>query len=223
MACDRLRDFWHNEDGATFLEFTIAGLFLFVFIFGAVEFSYIFYQWNLATKATQLGARLAAVSDPVASNINAITGLSNSIVPGAQMPAFNCTCTSASCTGTVPSGAPACVLGTAGTAALNAIVYGRSGATATSCTDGGPNMGMCDVFGPRLTPNNVRISYSNSGGATGMGYAGRPTGPVATITVELINMNYTYILLNGLFGLNTVTMPSFKTTITSEDLRKSAP
>jgi hypothetical protein len=205
-----------------FLEFTVAGLFFLIFVFGAVEFSNIYYQWNLATKATQLGARLAAVSDPVASNLNGITGLSNSVLPGDPMPAFDFECTATSVSaGTCSNG------GTFSPAAMNTIVFGR-GDTNRRCTSdvaADPqfvprNMGMCDVFN-RIGVTNVRVRYTNTAGGTSQGYAGRPGGPVATITVELTGMTYTYIMLNGLFGLSSVNLPSFKTTITSEDLRKS--
>ena len=54
-----------DEHGATTIEFTLVALMFFMLTFGMVEFSYMFWQYNSASKAAQVGARLAAVSDPV--------------------------------------------------------------------------------------------------------------------------------------------------------------
>src|SRR5439155_14092757 len=121
MACDRLNSLWRDEGGAVILEFTVTMLVFMTVLFGTIEFGYAFYQWNVATKAVQLGARLAAVSNPVASNLLTLTGLEDGTLPGAAMPNFNCVCSgaTAACTGSVPSGATAC---TYNAAAMNALV-----------------------------------------------------------------------------------------------------
>ena len=36
-----------------------------------MDFLFLFYQWNVAAKAVEIGARIAAVSDPVATNLDA--------------------------------------------------------------------------------------------------------------------------------------------------------
>ena len=38
---------------------------IFLFLLGAIDFLFAFYQWNAAAKAVQVGARIAAVSTPV--------------------------------------------------------------------------------------------------------------------------------------------------------------
>ena len=59
---------------------------MFIFVLGSVDFLMAMYQWNAAAKAVQIGARIAAVSDPVASDVNAITGLEGGAIPGTVPP-----------------------------------------------------------------------------------------------------------------------------------------
>lgn len=229
MASGRLRKLLRDESGGVMVEVTVAILLFFVLLGGVVDGSMLFYQWNAATKAVQQGARLAAVSDPVATNLNTMTGLTGANLPGDPMPAFNCVCdgagpSSGSCTGSVPSGAAACSYNSA---AMNRLLYGRNG---TSCTDLGLDaspaktqyIGMCDYF-PLLAPNNVRVRYQY----TGLGYAGRPGtpsapgAPVPTITVSVRNLTFNYVFLQPLLGKLPVNLPGFETTVTGEDLRQS--
>jgi Flp pilus assembly protein TadG len=215
LAATERISFWDDESGATYLEFTVGMMTFFVILFGIIEFAFIFYQWNAATKAVQFGARLAAVSDPVSGGLRSITGVGGSVKPGDPMPAFDISCSgaTASCTGT---GA-----GTYSVDAMNAIVYGRladaSGTAKTACatvsvTNSLQN-GMCDFFSS-INPANVVIRYNN----TGLGYAGRPGGPVPTITVSLTGLSYNFIFLNSLFGFIGAPVPSLETTVTGEDL-----
>ena len=204
--------FQGDESGAAILEMTATiGVFLLI-LGGIVDFSYLYYQWNAATKATQHGARLAAVSNPVASGLMALTGVSGGVLPGDPMPAFDCTCngSTASCTGTMPSGACGYDL-----AAMNTIVFGRSkSACATPTSD--RDVGMCNFFS-RIARSNVVVQYQY----TGLGYAGRPGGPVPTITVRLQNLTYSFVFLQSLLGKTPINLPGLNTTITGEDLKKS--
>jgi hypothetical protein len=52
---------------------------------------------------------------------------------------------------------------------------------------------------------------------TGLGYAGRPGGPVPTITVSLKDMRFHFIFLGFMFGEG-MAMPAMVTTITAEAL-----
>jgi Flp pilus assembly protein TadG len=201
--------------GGILVEAAVMIPILFVFVLGSIDFLFAFYQWNSATKAAQLGARLAAVSDPVDAGLNGLSTavLSSSVQPGDPMPAnaFAITCngSSGNCSGT---GA-----GTYSALAMNKIVFGRSstGAT-TSCPTitTGYNRGMCHMFS-RVMPANVNVTYEQ----TGLGYAGRPGGPLPTITVQLQGLPFQFFFLGG-FNLQ---IPSMTTTITGEDLSFSAP
>src|SRR6266550_6433175 len=89
--------FTRDSEGGVLVEATIMITMMFVFVFGAVDFLFAFYQWNAATKAVQLGARLAAVSSPVADGLSNLSTavLGGSVQPGDPMPAnaFTVTCT----------------------------------------------------------------------------------------------------------------------------------
>jgi hypothetical protein len=54
---------------------------------------------------------------------------------------------------------------------------------------------------------------------TGLGFAGRPGGPVPTITVALQKMTFEFFFLDAL-GVK-IAMPAMTTTITAEDLCSS--
>jgi len=212
MAVRRL---WRDQSGGAFVEVAVLIPILFVFLLGSVDFLYAFYQWTAATKAMEVGARLAAVSDPVASGLNTIPTqvLSSSVLLGDAMPDFQvtcaslaCTCTRGTCTG----------MGSYSATAMNTIVFGRGSA---SCVDATSyyTAGMCDIF-PRITAANVRIVYDQ----TGLGYAGRSSGPVPTIAVSLQNMTFQFFFLNGLRGFANLAMPPFTATVTGEVI-SSAP
>src|SRR5215831_19129873 len=86
--------FIRDDNGGVLVEATIMITIVFVFVLGAIDFLFAFYQWNAATKAVQVGARIAAVSDPVVSGLNALSAgvVSASLRPGSAMPSFTVTC-----------------------------------------------------------------------------------------------------------------------------------
>src|SRR5215217_334657 len=98
-----IRRLWVDEAGGALVEATVLIPILFVFLLGSVDFLYAFYQWTAATKAMQLGARLAAVSDPVATGLTGTTNIAKSAVNGTTvftgdpMPDFQVTCASGAC------------------------------------------------------------------------------------------------------------------------------
>ena len=213
---------WKDENGAAMLEFTAAAFTFFIILFGTIDFAQVYFKWNLATKATQLGARLAAVSDPVAGALPGLTGVGGAVLPGDPMPAFDYSCTTTSATGATGL----CTnTGNYNSAAMQTIFYGRG--NGTTCNGTGLNIGMCNILGgmsdqngSALTPKNVSVRYQY----TGLGYAGRPgaiggtAGPVPTITVSLTGVAHNFTLVGGLAGIASVTLPGFATTVTGEDL-----
>jgi Flp pilus assembly protein TadG len=210
-----------DQDGGPLVEATIMIPFLFTFLMGSVDFLYAFGQWSQASKAVEVGARIAAVSDPVADGLSganniAVQAVSSTVLLGSAMPDFQvtcdgsagtCTCTRGTCTG----------MGNYSATAMNLIVYGRQ-STGTTC--GNPTSyyaaGMCN-FAP-ITAANVTVVYSQ----TGLGYAGRVAGPVPTITVSLQNVPFQFFFLSGLMGIANVNMPALTTTITGEALSSAA-
>ena len=199
--------FANDDGGASMVEFSITVFLLLILMFGVIEFSFLFYQWNSATKAGQHGGRFASVSDPVSSDIVDIDGLGGTVVPGDPMPYFTRVCNGAS--QTCSDG------GTYDSAAMDTLVYGRG---ETICGTVGPDgvPGMCEIY-PRVRPQNVIITYEN----TGLGFAGRPSGPVPTITIELTGLNYGFVFLNALLNFTPIALPPMRTTATGEDLSTS--
>ena len=199
-----LHSLGREQGGAAAVEFALVGGLLIAVLFAAVEFGHAFWQWNAATKAVQLGARLAAVSSPVSSDLKTLSGLSASVLPGDPMPYFERVCSGAT---------RQCSNGSYDAAAMNAIVYGP-GNTACSATE---QRAMCRIFG-RIKPENVVVEYVH----TGLGFAGRPGGPVPTVTVRLTGLNFDFVVLGGLLGLGPMQMPGLATTVTGEDLSSQA-
>lgn len=215
-----VRRFRRNESGAALVEFSLVMTFFLLLIFGIVEFSMLFFQWNSATKALQQGARLASVSNPVATNLRDMTGLVGGRIPGAEMPGFRIICRggeiTCNCTGDPCAGATYVLDATA----LQRIVRGRNLVCGrpTPETPAEEIPGMCDIF-DRITEANVIVTYEQ----TGLGFAGRPGGPVPTITIELRNLTFGFIFLQGLMRLAPRAIPAMKTTATGEDMNSAAP
>jgi Flp pilus assembly pilin Flp len=209
--------FLRDQQGAVMVEVTIMLSITLVLVLGAVDFLLLFYQWNAAAKAVQIGARLAAVSDPVAAGLNGLsrTVVNFSVPPGAVMPNFVATCDGSTRTCTC-KGACRGMKGYNG-AAMNTIVFGRG---SSSCSDAksADQVGMCDIF-PRIMPANVKIVYTQ----TGLGYAGRPGGPMPTITVSLQNLPFQFFFLRGLMGFHDLQIPASTVSLTAEDLSSRAP
>jgi hypothetical protein len=204
-----------DESGATFVEFTAVVFTFLIIVLGFVDFSYAYYQWNSATKAVQYGARLAAVSDPVVEDLRELDGLSEDVIPGDPMPDFGFECTASATNGS----AGTCTNeATYSADAMQILVFGRmsDGSARTTCDAAQTDVklfGMCNIFS-RIDASKVIVNYEY----TGLGYAGRPGGPVPTITVRLRNLTFQYVFLGDLLGLSNITLPSFATTVTGEDL-----
>ena len=188
-----------DESGAVLIEFTVTVFVFLVILFGLIEFSLAFYQWNAATKAVQFGARYAAISDPVLEELPDIDGLAAASPGDAYAGSYDVVCDGSlatpacSCVGTE---FPASL--TYVTAAMNNIVTAMQRAY------------------PNITSKNVKVSYTY----TRLGYAGRPGGPVPTITVSLTGVKFNFILLSFMLP-NSINMPGLATTVTGEDLKAS--
>ena len=227
MATGKRRNIWSDDSGAVILEMTVTITLFLVVLFGTVEGGNLFYQWNVATKATQLGARIAAVSVPVSNRLAGMTGLDDcdggaTYQPGEPITTncFDITCESTAvdaATGTCNDNAA-----DYNANAMRSIVFGRNigGAPDTSCESANASnprtLGMCHVF-TRITPQKVSIRYQY----TGLGYAGRPGGLVPTITVSLKDIDFDWVAMSSLVpGVGPITIPGLRTTITGEDLNQ---
>lgn len=224
-----LRRLAADTGGAVFLEFTLFVAVFFTLLFGIIDFTVAFYQWNAATKAVQLGARLAAVSDPVAPELATITGVEGGSAPGDPMPEF-----SAVCRGGGGGGAPECTCTgfscTYSATSMDNLVYGRGNTSCMSPNDVGfspRNVGMCNFFW-RVTPANVVVEYRY----TGLGYAGRPgaeyavdqfaSHAVPTVSVRLgapaEPLPFIFVMVGAFMGYDQIPIPGLLSTVTGEDL-----
>lgn len=208
--------FRKEQAGAVIVEFAICMTLLLTLTLGFVDFGYAWYQWTAATKAVEIGARMASISAPIAPSIAAA---GTATTPGDPIPAgnYDYTCNGAtsacSCIGT------GCVAGTFTAANFNRIFRGdATGVGTCPPLTAGQRPGMCHFF-PMLQPANVVVRYT----ATGLGYLTRPGGPVPTITVSLQNVTFQFFFLGGLLGFGNVTMPSMLSTVTGEDLKSTYP
>jgi hypothetical protein len=207
-----------DERGAVFVEVSVVMTIMLVFLLGSIEFLFVFYQRNAAAKAVQIGVRLAAVSDPVANGLN---GLSAAIwgplvAPGSAIPDFTITCDGSTSRCTCSHGN--CPIDLAyNAAAMNTIVFGRG---SLSCGDAKSfyDTGMCDIF-RRITPANVIVTYTQSG----LGFVGRPSGPVPSVSISLTGLQLQLVFLRGLSRLDDLQMPPLTTSMTAEDLSSRAP
>src|SRR6266487_638728 len=82
--------------------------------------------------------------------------------------------------------------------------------------------GMCDIFS-KIRPANVRIAYTQPAAPAGLGFAGRPGGPVPTIKISLQNMPFRFFFLGDLLGFRNLQIPGATTTMTGEDLYSCSP
>src|SRR5258707_2680762 len=167
--------FARDNNGGVLVEATIIMTIMFVLVLGSVDFLFALYQWNSAAKAVQVGARIAAVSDPVATGLKGLSArvVSASLRPGSAMPSFTVTCDG----GTATCACDGACTGVDGynARAMDTIVFGR-GSMACGDATSSYTAGMCDIF-DRITPANVRIVYTQPAAPAGLGYAGRPGGP----------------------------------------------
>src|SRR5262249_53682285 len=120
------RSLLRDQAGAVLVETTVMMALMLIVLLGSIDFLSLLYQWNAATKAVQLGARIAAVSNPVAAGLNNVSvAVVNAALapPGGAMPFFDVRCDGATercvCTGVC--------LGVSSydAAAMNAVVFGR--------------------------------------------------------------------------------------------------
>jgi Flp pilus assembly pilin Flp len=210
--------FQKEQTGAAMIEMTIVAALLLTLVLGFVDFGFAFYQWNAATKAVQVGARLAVVSTPVPTGLIAESNTTDVSLVGVQMSpgqfSYSCTADAAGVASCTRCDADDVCTAAGATQADFDLIYGGDRVSPIDCSAPSPGRpGMCDFF-PALDPENVRIEYV----ATGLGYWTRPGGPVPTVRVSLQNVQFQFFFLSGLLGFGQIAMPSMLSTITGEDL-----
>ena len=195
-----------SDIGSTAAEFGLVLPVLLAFLLGTIDVGRFLWTYNRAEKATQMGARYAAVTGLVASGLSSYRATDHGVSQGDPIPtsefnngttgnAVTCTSTASTATCTCDSGATCPTLGTANKAQFDLIVT------------------RMQRFYPGIAAQNVILQY----GRSGIGFSGDPNGPdiVPLITVKLTGMKFTPMLFQFFNG--TVTLPSFSSTLTMED------
>ncbi len=196
--------FQADQSGASAAEFSLLATVMIVATVGMVELAVGFFQYHEVRQAAHIGARIAITHDPVAADMNSMTGLGNSVNAGDAMPAYLRVCSgeSASCTG-----------GTYNPAAMSTILYGPDGDNACASTTK-LRMGICDVQ-QDIRPRHVTVEYQG----TGLGIAGNPATLSPVVTVRVTGMHFNLILLDALVPNKLKQMPTVEVTMLAEDLR----
>lgn len=224
MNMRRLKLAWRDESGAAMVESAIAAALLLFLLGGLIDFLVAYWQWNSAMKSAERGARIASTSNPVArglKSLNALAGADDApCQPGDVYPAYDPTSYTIACDGATQScaGAPAGYNISYDADAMKRIVFGRGNDSCLPATSA-YGVGMCQVYrtfgvAGGLQPSNVVVRYKWSR----LGFCGRPSGPIVTVTVSLQGLQYAFIWLHGLIGLPPIAGASATTSITSEDL-----
>ena len=179
--------------GATAAEFAMVLPLLLILLFGVIDGGRFLWEFNRAEKATQVGARVAIVTNVLAEEIGTqdYVGV-NGLTQGDRIPASDftpVTCTSGGC---------------------------GTGYTFDSDTFNNVLLPRMQAMDPRITADNVEVEYTGSG----LGFAGDPNGSDAApmVTVKLKGLTFTPIT-SLLFA--TFSMPDFASTMSSEDLSGS--
>lgn len=193
-----------DRRGISSVEFALVCAVFFLFVFGIVDFARAMWEWNAATKATQVGVRYAVVNDMVS------TSLANLKLVGV---------------GGLQAG-DSVPIGTAGT--TNVITCTKSGGAGTCAGAADPSAfddaaftaivtRMQSVYSD-VTEDNVVVEYRH----VGLGFVGNPLGSDIdpAVTVRLTGLVFNFAT-PGLSGIVSINMPDFAATLTGEDGRSS--
>jgi Flp pilus assembly protein TadG len=187
-----------RTEGAVGAEFAMVLPLLILLLLGMIDVGRYMYTLNQVEKATQMGARMAVVTNMVS------TGLANqnygaSLGQGAAIPlssfgsaqctssggAVSCTCVTSPCPTLTP----------VDTAAFNSVAD------------------RMILIAGYLDRNNVTIRYDNSG----LGYAGDPNGPDVAPIVTVSATNVAFRPLIGQFFGISLRFPVVTASLTLED------
>lgn len=188
----RFRKFWAQQSGSALTEGLLVFPIMVLAVSATVEFGFLLHQWNQGAKAMQLGVRKLIVSDPVTPDFYTVFAFD----PSSTGDLINADAgISSSCgagTGTACDAAK-----------MQHIISG-----------GGTWRGL-EAYFPGLTADEIRVTYELSG----LGYQGRPAGPVVTVRMELARDAINLPITSTFLDLLDISFPPFAVSATSEDLQ----
>ena len=80
--------FLRDQRGITSVEIAVLAPLLFASVLASFDAGLFVWRWSQAVQAARMGARLAAVSDPVASDLSTMTGAETGAAPGEPAGAY---------------------------------------------------------------------------------------------------------------------------------------
>jgi hypothetical protein len=185
---------------STAAEFGLVLPLLLILLFGVIDGGRLMWEVNKAEKATEMGARFAAVTTPVSPGIVTADFVGGDIGSGDLIPAdalggLSCTKSACTCSGTCPVTDLS-----VDEDAFDALVT------------------RMQSVRPDITEDNVTVTYRGSG----FGFAGGEAPPGGTEPMEispLITVSLTGLQFRPLTALllATLDLPSFSTTLPAED------
>lgn len=159
-----------DSRGAGAAEFALVLPLLLLLLFGIIDIGRLMWTWNQAEKATQMGVRLAVVTDVVATDLRDNFVVEYNLPGGDPVP--NSTFSTTTCdTSNCSNGW-----------GYDAVAFDRI-------------VQRMNYMYPSITDANVLVRYDN----VGLGFAGDPSGPdvAALVTVSLRNVTFRPFLLLG--------------------------
>lgn len=191
-----------DRSAASAAEFALVLPLLILLLLGIIDAGRWMWTYNQAEKATQAGARVAAVTQIipggiavswVGQSVNGVFLTQGDVIPASALGTISCTKPSnvlgCACTGTCPL-----AVTPINSAGWDAIVA------------------RMKLMYPTLTDANVEVDYRGSG----LGYAGDPGGLDISplITVKLTGLSFNALVFAS---LKNVSVPPASTTLTAED------
>ncbi|MCW3797179.1 pilus assembly protein [Sphingomonas sp. BN140010] len=206
-----LLNFLRDEQGASAAEFALVLTPLLIFIFGIIDAGRYVWTVNQSEKATQVGARMLAVTNPLAKELTSTSYVGKTVggvvltqgdrIPAAALGVIRCTSTACTCK-TAPC--PADPLTFEDTELFSKVLMPRM-----------------QSIRPEITASNVVVEYRGSG----LGFAGDPNGTdiEPLVTVKLVadsskqDNGMAFPLLTTM-AFASLKLPQVSTTLPAEDL-----
>ncbi|NJC06632.1 hypothetical protein GGQ97_002425 [Sphingomonas kaistensis] len=196
-----IRALLRDRRGGGAAEFALVLPILLIFLFGIIDAARLAWDYNRIAKATQMGVRMAAVTDVLDSGLEEASYVGFATSDGRMLTQGD----------RIPQDA------------LGKLVCTEDGCTCAeegTCpdTDEFRDQAFNDIFErmqaiyPEVTSDKVRVTYSGSG----LGYAGDPNGMdiSPTVTVSIVGMTFSPI---SLLAMTAFQLPDFRTSLVMED------
>ena len=191
------KGFFRSQDGSVLTEGLLVLPIMFLAFAVIVELGLMLFQWNMAAKSMHLAARKLVVSDPVTTDFDTVFAFDPT--QGGQLIDADASVIS-ECDGDPSTAIADCAAGV-----MSRLIDGTGGAAWP---------GLTRHF-PSIEAEHVHIAYEQSG----LGYEGRPLGPVVTVRLQISRDALDLPVLGGLFNFLDIGFPPFTVSATSEDLQ----